>query len=182
MRGRVEAARGNKDAATAAFERALELIGPLGMPYERALIELAHGQFLRRAGAAAPPRSSSTAARDTLAALGARPALERAERELGACGLKPLRRSAREQPGLTPQEQAVARLVAMGRTNRQVADELLLSTKTVEVHLTRIYAKLGITSRSQLAARRDDSSHARKAAPAGKAFQRREPAGESSPP
>ena len=57
---------------------------------------------------------------------------------------------------MTPQEQAVARLVATGRTNRQVADELLLSTKTVEVHLTRIYAKLGITSRSQLAARRDE--------------------------
>ena len=45
--------------------------------------------------------------------------------------------------------------MATGRTNRQVADELLLSTKTVEVHLTRIYAKLGISSRSQLAARRD---------------------------
>ena len=42
--------------------------------------------------------------------------------------------------------------MATGRTNRQVADELLLSTKTVEVHLTRIYAKLGISSRSQLAA------------------------------
>ena len=50
VRGRVEAAYGHKDAAGAAFERALELIGPLGMPYERALIELAHGQFLRRAG------------------------------------------------------------------------------------------------------------------------------------
>ena len=156
VRGRVEAARGNKDAATAAFERALERIGPLGMPYERALIELAHGQFLRRAGRRRAAAQQLTAARDTLAALGARPALERAERELGACGLKPLRRSAREQPGLTPQEQAVARLVAMGRTNRQVADELLLSTKTVEVHLTRIYAKLGITSRSQLAARREN--------------------------
>ena len=140
-----------------------KLIGPLGMPYERALIELADGQFLRRAGRRRAAALQLTAARDTFAALGARPALERAERELGACGLKPLRRSAREQPGLTPQEQAVARLVATGRTNRQVADELLLSTKTVEVHLTRIYAKLGISSRSQLAARRDDTpSHARR--------------------
>ena len=86
VRGRVEAARANKDAATAAFERALELIGPLGMPYERALIELAHGQFLRRAGRRRAAARQLTAARDTLAALGARPALERAERELGACG------------------------------------------------------------------------------------------------
>ena len=155
VRGRVEAAYGAQGRGGGRFERALELIGPLGMPYERALIELAHGQFLRRAGRRRAAAAQLSAARDTLAALGARPALERAERELGACGLKPLRRSAREQPGLTPQEQAVARLVAMGRTNRQVADELLLSTKTVEVHLTRIYAKLGISSRSQLAARRD---------------------------
>ena len=68
VRGRVEAARGNKDAATAAFERALERIGPLGMPYERALIELAHGQFLRRAGRRRAAAQQLTAARDTLAA------------------------------------------------------------------------------------------------------------------
>ena len=46
----------------------------------------------------------------------------------------------------------MARLVATGKTNREVAAELLLSVKTVEVHLTRIYAKLGVSSRSQLAA------------------------------
>jgi DNA-binding NarL/FixJ family response regulator len=122
------------------------------MPYERALIEFAHGQFLRRNGSRRAASEQLTRARETFAELRARPALERCERELVACGLKPNRRGSDQPPELTPQEQAVARLVATGRTNREVAAELLLSVKTVEVHLTRIYAKLGISSRSQLAA------------------------------
>jgi DNA-binding NarL/FixJ family response regulator len=93
-----------------------------------------------------------TRARDTFGDLGARPARERCERELATCGLTPAKRSGSPRPDLTPQGQAVARLVATGRTNREVAAELLLSVKTVEVHLTRIYAKLGVSSRSQLAA------------------------------
>ncbi|SDP72044.1 regulatory protein, luxR family [Streptomyces sp. cf386] len=55
--------------------------------------------------------------------------------------------------GLTPQEQAVARLVASGATNQQAALELFISVKTVQYHLTHIYSKLGIRSRSELAAR-----------------------------
>ncbi len=151
-RGRVEAALGNREQAAAAFERALECIEPLGMIYERALIEFAHGQFLRRHGRRRAASDQLTRARETFTALGARPALERCERELVACGLKPNRRGSDDQAELTPQEQAVAHLVAGGRTNREVASELLLSVKTVEVHLTRIYAKLGVSSRSQLAA------------------------------
>jgi DNA-binding NarL/FixJ family response regulator len=61
-------------------------------------------------------------------------------------------RPSREGTGqLTPQELTVARLVATGHSNRKVAADLQLSVKTVEVHLTRIYAKLGIDSRTQLA-------------------------------
>jgi ATP/maltotriose-dependent transcriptional regulator MalT len=151
-RGRIEAALGHREHAIAAFERALEHIEPLGMPYELALIQLAHGQFLRRNGRRRAASDQLTRARETFARLEARPALERCERELVACGLKPNRQGSDEQPALTPQEQAVARLVATGRSNRDVAAELLLSVKTVEVHLTRIYAKLGVSSRSQLTA------------------------------
>jgi DNA-binding CsgD family transcriptional regulator len=153
VRGRVEAALGRREQAATAFKRALEHIEPLAMPYEEALIRYANGQFLRRNGRRRAAAEELTRARDALAGLGARPALERCERELEACGLKPAKRGAAEQPDLTPQEQAVARLVATGRTNREVAGELLLSVKTVEVHLTRVYAKLGVSSRSQLAAR-----------------------------
>ena len=56
-----------------------------------------------------------------------------------------------DREDLTPQERSVARLVASGLANREVAAELLVSVKTVEVHLTRIYAKLGVKSRAQLA-------------------------------
>jgi DNA-binding CsgD family transcriptional regulator len=152
VRGRTEAALGHREEAAAAFERALEHIESCGMPYEQALIEYAHGQYLRRNGRRRAAAEALTRARDTFVELGARPALERCERELVACGLNPAKRGRSEQPDLTPQEQAVARLVATGRTNRDVAGELLLSVKTVEVHLTRIYAKLGVSSRSQLAA------------------------------
>jgi DNA-binding CsgD family transcriptional regulator len=55
--------------------------------------------------------------------------------------------------GLTPAEQAVARLVATGRTNRQTAAELYVSVKTIESHLGHIYAKLGIQSRNDLITR-----------------------------
>ena len=54
---------------------------------------------------------------------------------------------------LTPQERAVATLVASGHTNKEVAGELFLSVNTVQYHLTRVYAKFGIRSRSELAAR-----------------------------
>ena len=65
MRGRVEAALGRRDAAAEAFARALEHIEPLDMPYERALIEFAHGQFLRRNGQPARRRRRSSPARAT---------------------------------------------------------------------------------------------------------------------
>jgi DNA-binding NarL/FixJ family response regulator len=91
-------------------------------------------------------------AAERLRGLGARPWLERCERELAACGLRPVKRS-RPWAGqdLTPQERLVARLVATGRTNREVAAELVLSEKTIEHHLSRIYRKLGVRSRTQLA-------------------------------
>jgi len=57
-----------------------------------------------------------------------------------------------ERDRLTPQELSIARLVASGRTNRQVAAELVVSVKTVEYHLAYVYGKLGLRSRHQLAA------------------------------
>ena len=79
--------------------------------------------------------------------------LQRCERELTACGLRPLKRS---DPGaaqaLTAQEREVARGVVAGRTNREIAVELAISAKTVEHHLSRVYAKLGVRGRTQVAA------------------------------
>jgi DNA-binding NarL/FixJ family response regulator len=72
------------------------------------------------------------------------------EQELAACGIHPARDGVRARQRLTAAELSVARLVANGKSNREVAAELVLSVKTIEHHLGRIYQKLGISSRTQL--------------------------------
>jgi DNA-binding NarL/FixJ family response regulator len=89
---------------------------------------------------------------DTFTTLGARPFAERCQRELAACGVSRAPAAVTGGQPLTPQELAVARLVAEGLTNRQVASELVVSVKTVEFHLGRVFAKLGLRTRAQLAA------------------------------
>lgn len=117
--------------------------------------------MLRRAGKRGDADPLLTAARDGYAAIGARACVERCERELRAGGVRGGRsvpegaRAERAPTDLTPQERAVADLVAQGRSNREAADVLFLSTKTVQYHLTRIYAKLGVRSRTELAAQWD---------------------------
>ena len=152
MRGRLAAAQGNITAAEASFQRGLAEIDSLSLPFDRAMIELAYGQVLRRAGQRRAAASQLQAARDRLATLNARPYLERCDRELAACGLTPTKRSNFDPSRLTAQESAVARLVAAGMGNRQVASELFVSIKTVQFHLTHIYAKLGLSSRGELTA------------------------------
>jgi DNA-binding CsgD family transcriptional regulator/tetratricopeptide (TPR) repeat protein len=152
VRGRLEAARGDFAAAETAFQRGLADITELAMPFQRALLELAYGQALRRAGQRRAAAHQLQSARDRFNQLMAKPYLERCDRELAACGLAPAKRSTFDPSRLTAQESAVARLVAMGMGNRQVASELFISIKTVQFHLTHIYAKLGINSRAELAA------------------------------
>jgi ATP/maltotriose-dependent transcriptional regulator MalT len=152
-RANLEAARGDPAGADHAFQTALAHAAQVNLPFDRALLQLAYGAFLRRAGKRTPAAAQLRAARDTLARLDARPDLARCERELAACGLRPGRRQERDTARLTPQELAVARLVAAGRSNQQAARELVVSVKTVEYHLGNVYAKLQITSRGQLTRR-----------------------------
>ena len=157
VRGRLEAARGRLSAAEAAFGRAAESLEGVGSPFQWALLDLAHGQVLRRAGQRRAAAERLSAARERLVGLRARPYVERCEQELAACGLAPAKRSAFDPSRLTAQELAVARLVAVGMSNRQVASELFISIKTVQFHLTHIYAKLGVGSRAELAAQFRDN-------------------------
>ncbi len=151
-RGRLAVARGQQPEAERAYQGALAALANLTMPFERALVELAYGQALRRGGQRRAAAAQLQAARDRFTALRAAPFLELCERELRGCGLTPARRSDFDPGKLTAQEQAVARLVAVGMSNRQVAAELFVSIKTVQFHLTHIYAKLGVGSRAELAA------------------------------
>ncbi len=159
VRGRLEAANGRVPAAEAAFRVGLTELDrvPLPLPFQRALLELAYGQVLRRAGQRRAAAHQLQAARDRFAALKARPHLERCDQELAACGLAPAKRNDFDPRKLTAQESAVARLVALGMGNQQVAAELFVSIKTVQFHLTHIYAKLGISTRAELAAQFRDN-------------------------
>lgn len=151
-RGRLTAARGDIDTSRKEFEQALAHLDTLPLPYDRARVNFAYGQTLRRAGKRREADTVLQNARDAYVTLGARTYVERCDRELKAGGLH----AGRTAPGLsrlTPQEQAVAQLVSSGATNQQTALDLFISVKTVQYHLTHVYAKLGIRSRSELAAR-----------------------------
>ncbi|MEE2032786.1 helix-turn-helix transcriptional regulator [Rhodococcus chondri] len=156
VRGRIHAARGDIDSAREVFEESLESLAPLPLPYDRARINFAYGQTMRRAGRRRDADAVIRAARELYSTLGATSYVQRCDRELKAGGLKtgngaPTTRNV-DVGSLTPQERAVATLVASGHTNKEVAGELFLSVKTVQYHLTRVYSKFGIRSRSELAA------------------------------
>ncbi|MGH3854586.1 MAG: LuxR C-terminal-related transcriptional regulator [Pseudonocardiaceae bacterium] len=153
LRGLVHAARGLTDQAIECFEAALCGFEGLPRPFERALIETDLGAALRRAGRRSAAAQLLERAREALRRLGAVPYLARIERERAACGLRPTCGGKETPVRLTPAERSVAYLVAQGKTNREVAAELVVSTKTIEHHLGHIFSKLGVRSRTQLALR-----------------------------
>ena len=134
------------------FERALEWHAKAEMPFETARTHLAFGERLRRSGQRADSRPQLEAAGAIFEKLGAQPWLQRAEAELRSTGRTVRPRDSRDDE-LTPSELQVALRVAEGLTNREVAGVLFLSPKTVEHHLSSIYRKLGVRSRTELARR-----------------------------
>lgn len=147
-RGLLEAASGNLDEAEGALERSIAGFERLPQPFELARTLLAMGVVLRRSKRRRMARESLERALAMFEALGARLWVERSRIELGRIGGRP------SSPlVLTPTEERIAELVAEGQTNREVAASLFLSVKTVETNLTRIYRKLGVGSRRELARR-----------------------------
>jgi DNA-binding CsgD family transcriptional regulator len=147
-------------AAEAGFQEALRLHEGAGA-FERARTELCFGEWLRRRGHRRDSRMHLGAALEAFEASGATPWAERSRRELRASGLTLRRRQPAAREQLTPQELQIARLVAEGKTNRDVAATLFVTPKTVEFHLTRVYRKLEIHSRSELVRRMaHDPQHA----------------------
>ncbi|MGH2987365.1 MAG: helix-turn-helix transcriptional regulator, partial [Solirubrobacterales bacterium] len=133
-----------------AFSRALELHEQRPAPFERARTELAFGTRLHRARRRVEARTHLREALGAFEHLGAAPWAERARAELRAAGA--IERERVYGPDeLTAQEMRVALAVARGAKNREVAAELYLSPKTIEFHLGRVYRKLGIHSRAELA-------------------------------
>jgi DNA-binding CsgD family transcriptional regulator len=153
LRGDLAAATGHKAAAAAAFETAWRRARGLRVPLALAQLEISDARRLRAVGQPQQAAARLRSARQRLTTLGARPYLKICDRELAAAGVPAGPETAPALPGLTPAEQAVARLVAAGRSNRQAAAELYVSVKTVEFHLGHIFDKLGIRSRKDLMAR-----------------------------
>jgi DNA-binding NarL/FixJ family response regulator len=139
------------DDAQARFDAAFGA-GLAGWPLHRARLQLAHGMWLRRRQQAGDSRAPLRAARDTFDALGADAWAGRARRELRAAGERSGRPAPRALDLLAPQELQISRLAAGGLSNREIGQQLYLSHRTVSNHLYRIFPKLGITSRAELAA------------------------------
>ncbi len=151
VRGELATARRDHRTARAAFEESLSLGSGAAAALDVALTQASYARFLRRRGEKRAAVDRLQAARDLCVSLGAAPFVERCNAELSACGVERLPEHP-TRPALTPQEQIVARLVCQGLTNQQVARHLVLSVKTVGYHLSNVYTKLDVHSRTQLVA------------------------------
>ncbi|MFK0245517.1 AAA family ATPase [Amycolatopsis azurea] len=143
-------ARAVLDPSDELFETALgaELDG---WPAERGRLHLAYGEWLRRQRRAVDSRAHLRTARETFDALGMTAWAERARRELRSAGESSPNRGPDAREKLTPHELSIVQLAAEGLTNREIGQRLYLSHRTVGTHLHRIFPKLGVSSRSELA-------------------------------
>ena len=132
------------------FEQALAVPGAKRWPFDLARVQLTYGERLRRAHALTQARQHLQAALGTFQRLQARPWAIRAGHELRATGLAAGHDSDVSRTSLTGQELQIATLAAAGLSNKQIAERLQLSPRTVSAHLYRIFPKLGVTSRAAL--------------------------------
>jgi DNA-binding CsgD family transcriptional regulator len=149
--GNLAAASGNAAQSEAAFTHAHSFETEVPMPFEHALLSLDDGRRLRAAGNRPAAVAQLAKAHQLFSGLGADPYVQACATELAALQVTAATGSPAALLGLSRSELAVARLVATGLTNREVASELFVSVKTVEYHLRNSYIKLDITSRRALA-------------------------------
>jgi DNA-binding CsgD family transcriptional regulator len=147
-RGLLQAAEGNLEDALASCERALEAHKRMPVPFERARTLLIYGTMLRRAKRRKAAREALEEALAVFEGLPAPAWAENARAELARIGGR-----APAGGGLTPSERRIAEVVAAGKTNKEAAAELFISVHTVEDALKRVYRKLGVRSRTELARR-----------------------------
>jgi DNA-binding CsgD family transcriptional regulator len=147
---RVQGQLSGRAEGLARLAESVEVLRPSTARLElaRSLVELGAAQ--RRAGQRAEARDALTEALDLAEVCGAAPLVEQARTELRAAGYRPRRDSLTGPTSLTPSEQRVAELAAAGAANREIAQALFVTVKTVEVHLTNVYRKLGVNRRRDL--------------------------------
>jgi DNA-binding CsgD family transcriptional regulator len=147
---RARALTGANGADLNGLQEAASIYERIGAPHElaRTLVEI--GSVLRRRRQPAAAREPLRRALDLARSCGARPLAERADHELRASGARPRRDRITGRDALTATEQRVAQLATEGMTNRQIAETLFVTRKTVESHLEHIFRKLSIHTRGEL--------------------------------
>ena len=132
------------------YQEAVTHLARTGMGVDLARVRLLYGEWLRRKGRRLDARAQLRAAHEAFSAMGVVVFAERARRELSATGETVRKRTVDMLRELTPQESNIARLAVEGLTNAEIAAQLYLSPRTVEWHLSKVFAKVGVTDRRQL--------------------------------
>jgi DNA-binding NarL/FixJ family response regulator len=132
------------------YEEAVERLARGRLAPHLARAQLVYGEWLRRENRRLEARQQLRAAHETFSSIGAEAFAERARRELLATGETARRRTVDTSAVLTPQESQIARLARDGLSNPDIGAQLFISPRTVQYHLHKVFAKLDISSRSQL--------------------------------
>ena len=140
------------DTAEGLYREAIERLGRTWLRPELARAHLLYGEWLRRENRRVDAREQLRVAYDQLTSIGMEAFAERARRELMATGEKVRKRTVDTRDELTAQEGQVARLAADGQTNAEIGAQLFISPRTVEWHLSKVFGKLGVSSRKELRA------------------------------
>ncbi|HET8894619.1 MAG TPA: AAA family ATPase [Gaiellaceae bacterium] len=153
IEARVRALLSAGEVADAHYQESIAHLSRTGVRVELARSHLLYGEWLRRERRRIDAREHLRTAFEALTDMGADAFARRAERELRATGEHARTRTAGTLGDLTSQETQIAQLVAEGNTNREIAAQLFISPSTVEYHLRKVFRKLGVKSRTQLANR-----------------------------
>ena len=153
VEARSRALLADDETAESLYRDAIEWLEPTALRVDLARTHLLYGEWLRREGRRVDARAELRTARELFSEFGMEGFAERARVELEATGEHVRNRTLRAVEELTSQESQVAGLAAEGYTNRQIAEQLFISPKTVEYHLKKVYRKLDVTSRTQLSRR-----------------------------
>ncbi len=138
------------EAAEELYREAIDRLEPSRMAWYLARARLSYGEWLRRENRRVDARGQLREAYDMFASMGSDGFADRARHELLATGENVRKRRDDTRDELTPQEEQIARLARDGRTNAEIGAQLFLSPRTVEWHLRKVFAKLGISSRMGL--------------------------------